>query len=42
MFPIIWNPSGFFVVDILSNDIKMNGAYFVTNIFILLEQIIFL
>jgi uncharacterized membrane protein len=45
MFTIIWNPSGFYVVDRLPNDTKMNSAYFVTNIFIPLiplEQAIFL
>jgi hypothetical protein len=44
MFTIIWNPSGFYVVDRLPNDTKMNSAYFVTNIFIpfiSLEQEIF-
>jgi hypothetical protein len=30
MFIIIWNPSGFYVVDRLPNDTKMNSAYFVT------------
>jgi hypothetical protein len=29
MFTIMWNPSGFYVVDRLSNDIKMNSTYFV-------------
>jgi hypothetical protein len=42
MFTIIWNPNGFYIVDRLSNDIKMNSAYFVTNIFISFEQAIFL
>jgi histone-lysine N-methyltransferase SETMAR len=41
MFTIIWNPSGFYVVDRLPNDTKMNRAYFVTNILIPLEQAIF-
>jgi hypothetical protein len=44
MFTIIWNPSGFYVINILPNDTKMNSAYFVTNIFIPfipLEQAIF-
>jgi hypothetical protein len=41
MFIIIWNPSGFYVVDRLLNDIKMNSDYFVTNLFISLEQMIF-
>jgi hypothetical protein len=45
MFMIIWNPSGFYIVDRLSNDVKINSAYFVTNILILLiplEQTTFL
>jgi hypothetical protein len=41
MFTIIWNPSGFYVVDRLLNHAKMNDAYFVTNILIPLEQTIF-
>jgi histone-lysine N-methyltransferase SETMAR len=41
MFTIIWNPSGFYVVDRLPNDIKMNSAYFVTNVLIPLEETIF-
>jgi hypothetical protein len=41
MFTIIWNPTRFYVVDILSNDTKMNSDYFVTNILISLEQMIF-
>jgi hypothetical protein len=41
IFRIIWNPSGFYVVDRLSNDTKMNSAYFVTNILTPLEQAIF-
>jgi hypothetical protein len=41
MFTIIWNPTGFYVVDRLPNDTKMNSDYFVTNIFISLEQMIF-
>jgi hypothetical protein len=41
MFTIIWNPSGFYVIDRLANHAKMNGAYFVTNILIPLEQAIF-
>jgi hypothetical protein len=41
MFTIIWNPIGFYVVDRLPNDTKMNSDYFVTNILISLEQIIF-
>jgi hypothetical protein len=41
MFMIIWNPSGFYVVDRLPNDTKMNSDYFMTNIFIAFEQAIF-
>jgi histone-lysine N-methyltransferase SETMAR len=41
MFIIIWNPSGFYFVDRLSNDSRMNSAYFVTNILIPFEQAIF-
>jgi hypothetical protein len=41
MFTIIWNPTGFYVVDRLPNDTKMNSDYFVTNEFISLEQMIF-
>jgi hypothetical protein len=41
MFTIIWNPIGFYVVDRFPNDTKMNSDYFVTNILISLEQIIF-
>jgi hypothetical protein len=41
MFTIMWNPSGFYVVDRLPNDIKMNNDYFVTNTIIPLEQVIF-
>jgi hypothetical protein len=41
IFTIIWNPSGFYVVDRLLNDTKTNSAYFVTNILIPLEQAIF-
>jgi hypothetical protein len=41
MFTIIWNPTGFYVVDRLPNDTKMNSDYFVTNILISLEQMIF-
>jgi hypothetical protein len=37
----MWNPSGFYIVDRLPNDNKMNRDYFVTNIFIPLEQAIF-
>jgi hypothetical protein len=42
MFIIIWTLRGFYVVDRLPNDAKMNSAYFVTNIFPPLEQVIFL
>jgi hypothetical protein len=41
MFMIIWNPTGFYVVDRFLNDTKMNSAYFVTNIFAPLEEAIF-
>jgi hypothetical protein len=41
MFTIIWNPTGFYVVDRLPNDARMNSDYFVTNILICLDQIIF-
>jgi hypothetical protein len=41
MFTIMWNPNGFYVVDRLPNDTKMNSDYFVTDIFILFEQAIF-
>jgi hypothetical protein len=41
MLMIIWNPIGFYVVDRLPNDTKMNSDYFVTNILIYLEQMIF-
>jgi histone-lysine N-methyltransferase SETMAR len=45
IFSLIWNPSGFYVIDRISNDTKMNSDYFMTNILIpliLLEQAIFL
>jgi hypothetical protein len=42
MFTIIWNRSGFHVIDRLSNDTKMNSDYSVTKILIQLEQAIFL
>jgi hypothetical protein len=41
MFTIMWNPSGFYVVDKLLNNSKMNRNYFVTNISIPFEQAIF-
>jgi hypothetical protein len=41
IFSIIWNHSGFYVVDTLPNDTKMNNAYFVTNVLIPLEEAIF-
>jgi transposase len=41
MFTIIWNPSGFYVVDRLPNDTKMSSGYFVTNILTPFEQAIF-
>jgi hypothetical protein len=37
MFFIMWNPHGFYVVNKLPNDAKMNGKYFVTNILIPFE-----
>jgi hypothetical protein len=42
MFTVIWNASGFYAVDRLRNDAKMNSAYFVTNVLIPLEEAIFL
>jgi hypothetical protein len=30
MFTIIWNPRGFYIVDRLPNDTKMNSVYFIT------------
>jgi hypothetical protein len=41
IFIIIWNPSGFYVIDTFPNDAKMNSAYFMTNVPIPLEQAIF-
>jgi hypothetical protein len=41
MFTIIWNPSGFYIVDRLQNDTKMNNGYLVTNIPTRFEQAIF-
>jgi hypothetical protein len=41
MFTIIWNPHGFYVVDKLLNDTKMNSDYFVTKILGPLKQAIF-
>jgi hypothetical protein len=41
IFIIIWNPSGFYVVDGLPNDTKMNNTYFVTNQFIPVEEATF-
>jgi hypothetical protein len=41
MSTIRWNPSGFYVVDRLPNDNKMNSGYFVTILFIPLEPAIF-
>jgi hypothetical protein len=41
IFAIMWNPSGFYVIDRLPNDIKMNSDYFMTNIFIPFEQAFF-
>jgi hypothetical protein len=42
MFTIIWNPTGFYVVDRLPNETKMNSAYFVTNLIAPFKQAIFL
>jgi hypothetical protein len=41
MFTIIGNPTGFYIVDRFPNDTKMNSDYFMTNIFISREQMIF-
>jgi hypothetical protein len=41
MFTIIWNLSGFYVVDRVSNDTKLNSDYFVRNILTPLEEAIF-
>jgi histone-lysine N-methyltransferase SETMAR len=41
MVIITWNPSGFYVVDRLPNDTKMNSNYFIANIFISFEKAIF-
>jgi hypothetical protein len=41
MFTIIWNPTEFYVVDRLPNDAKMNNDYFLINILISIEQMIF-
>jgi hypothetical protein len=41
MFTIMWNPNGFYVVDRLPNDMKINSAYFLTNIIIPFEEAIF-
>jgi hypothetical protein len=41
MFPIVWNPSGFYVIDRFPNHNKMNSAYFVTNMLIPIGQAIF-
>jgi hypothetical protein len=41
MFTIIWNPTGFYVIDRLPNDTKMNSDYFVTSTLIFLKQMIF-
>jgi hypothetical protein len=42
MFTLIWNPIGFCVVDRFPNHTKMNIAYFMTNILIVLEKQSFL
>jgi hypothetical protein len=41
MLTIIWNAHGFYVVDKLPNDAKMNNDYFVTKILSLFEKAIF-
>jgi hypothetical protein len=41
MLTITWNPNGFHAVDRLPNDMKMNSAYFLTNVLIILEDAIF-
>jgi hypothetical protein len=41
MFTILWNQTGFYAVDRLPNDTKMNSAYFVTNILTPIQQAIF-
>jgi hypothetical protein len=41
MFTIMWNSTGFYIVDKLPNDAKMKIVYFVTNILTLFEQAIF-
>jgi hypothetical protein len=41
MFTMIWNPSEFYAVERLANDTRMNTDYFVRNILIFLEQMIF-
>jgi hypothetical protein len=37
----MWNLNGFYVVDRLPNDTKMNSAYFLTNLLVPLEEAIF-
>jgi hypothetical protein len=37
----MWSPTGFYAVDRLPNDAKMNSAYFVINVLAPLEQVIF-
>jgi hypothetical protein len=41
IFAIIWNPNGFYVVDRLPNNRKINNAYFLINVLIPLEEAIF-
>jgi hypothetical protein len=41
MFPVIWNPLGFQVVDKLAASTKTSNGYFITNILEPLEQNIF-
>jgi hypothetical protein len=41
MSAIIWNPGDCYVIDRLPNRSKMNSAYFVTKLPILIEQATF-
>jgi hypothetical protein len=41
MFTIIWNPTGFYIIDRLPNNTKMNSDHSVINIVTLFEQAIF-
>jgi hypothetical protein len=40
-FMLLRNPTGFYVADRFPNDTKMNSDYFVINVLIFLEQMIF-